>query len=117
MSVDPSISHAREPVERHGIDDAVVELLYANARTGEIITATVATILAVTQWPSLGGLRAGGRLTGMLVIVALRGALRRAYRECARARRAPATVCRGDAHSRPARWPRVSCGASPAYCS
>ncbi len=79
MSVDPSISHAREPVERHGIDDAVVELLYANARTGEIITATVATILAVTQWPSLGGLRAGGWLTGMLVIVALRGALRRAY--------------------------------------
>ncbi len=69
----------RAPQPREDVDEAVVDLLFANARNGEIITATVATLLAASQWPSLGGARAGGWLVTMLLIVLARGALRRAY--------------------------------------
>ncbi len=63
-----------------GLDDVVVELLFANARTGEAITLIVAITLAATQWPALGSLRAGGWFIGMLLVLLARGALRRAYR-------------------------------------
>jgi len=64
-----------------GLDDAVVELLFANARTGEIITLVVAMTLAAAQWPALGPARAGGWFLAMLLVVMARSALRRAYRK------------------------------------
>jgi diguanylate cyclase (GGDEF)-like protein/PAS domain S-box-containing protein len=72
---------ASSVVLNEGLDDAVVELLFANARTGEIITVMVAITLAASQWPTLGGLRAGGWLLAMVLVVLARSALRRAYRQ------------------------------------
>ncbi len=70
----------RDVALAEGLDDAVVELLFANARSGEIITVTVAITLAAVQLPDFGVVRAGGWFATMLLVVLARGALRRAYR-------------------------------------
>ena len=70
-------AHSSALVE--GLDDAVVALLFANARSGEIITVTVAITLAAVQLPAFGMLRAGGWLTAMLLVILARVALRWAY--------------------------------------
>ena len=62
-----------------GCDDAGVELLYANARAGEMISLVVAFILATGRWQEMGTLHAGGWLAAMLSVVLARGALRRAF--------------------------------------
>ena len=62
-----------------GLDDTVVALLFANARSGEIITVTVAITLAAVQLATFGVLRAGGWLTVMLLVMLAQVALRRAY--------------------------------------
>ena len=70
---------ARSSALVEGLDDAVVALLFANARSGEIITVTVAITLAAVQLPAFGMLRAGGWFTAMLLVILARVALRWAY--------------------------------------
>ena len=60
-------------------DEDGVDLLFANARAGEMISLVVAFILAAARWREMGSLHAGGWLAAMLGIVVARGALRRAY--------------------------------------
>ena len=76
-------------------DDAGVELLFANARAGEMISLVVAVILTAARWQEMGALHAGGWFAAMLSVVVARGALRRAFH-----RRAPIT---GDSQ----RWGRA----------
>ena len=76
-------------------DDAGVELLFANARAGEMISLVVAVILTAARWQEMGTLHAGGWFAAMLSVVVARGALRRAFH-----RRAPIT---GDSQ----RWGRA----------
>ena len=61
------------------VDRATVDLLYANARSGELITVGVAAALALVQWPSVGAMPAVCWLLAMLTITAARNTLRRAY--------------------------------------
>ena len=60
-------------------DDAAVELLYANARSGELISLVVAALLAVARWPEMGTQRAGGWFAAMLIVLLARGSLRRRF--------------------------------------
>ena len=71
----PAVAPAKTP------DDAAVELLFANARNGEIITLCVATILTAVQWSEFGAVRTAGWFSAMLVVVLARSALRRRYAE------------------------------------
>jgi diguanylate cyclase (GGDEF)-like protein/PAS domain S-box-containing protein len=73
--------HASQPplTSTERPDDTVVELLFANARTGEIITMSVALTLAAVQWTDIGALHCSLWCLTMLLVVLARGALRRAY--------------------------------------
>ena len=73
--------HASQPTQISDgrADDTVVELLFANARTGEIITMSVALTLAAVQWTDIGAVRCSLWCLTMLLVVLGRGALRRAY--------------------------------------
>ena len=60
-------------------DETAVELLFANARAGEMISLVVAALLAVARWQEMGTHRVGGWFAAMLAVLAARGVLRRAF--------------------------------------
>ncbi len=68
------------------IAEQAVRLLFANARIGEAMTASVAIGLAVAQLPAVGLVPALSWLTLTLSVTLWRGSLRRAYQRNANAR-------------------------------